>query len=220
MGKVQQTTNQFHELYYNSLVWRGYTHWLGVPIQKCPLDLWIYQEIIYSLKPDIIIECGTADGGSALYLAGICELIGKGRVITIDINNSAGRPSNQRILYLTGSSVSKSVVKRVRSEINPQDIVLVILDSDHRKEHVLTEMRIYGGLVSRGSYMIVEDTNINGHPVYSKFGPGPAEAVEDFLKETKKFVQDRSWEKFFLSFNPKGFLKKIKQTYSVYNIIT
>lgn len=87
---------------------------------------------------------------------------------------------------------------------------MVILDSDHSKVHVLNELRIYSKLVTKGNYLIVEDTCINGHPVCQGFGPGPMEAVEEFLKENQDFVVDRTREKFYLTFNPKGGLRRIK----------
>jgi len=210
-GIVRNIVDQFHELYYNShsRTWNN-TFWLGVPVLKCPLDLWIYQEIIFEVKPDIIIECGTAYGGSALFLASICDLVNKGKVITIDIQDIPGRPPHNRIRYLIGSSVSKETIRRIEPLISEKDIVMVILDSDHRKEHVLEELRIYSNFVTIGSYIIVEDTNINGHPVYPDFGPGPMEAVEEFLKENRNFIIDESREKFFLTFNPKGYLKRIR----------
>jgi len=201
----------FHELYYNSKekTWFN-TFWLGVLSQKCPLDLWIYQEIIYELKPDTIIECGTADGGTALFLASICDLINNGKIITIDIGKIKKRPNHRRITYLIGSSVSEEIIRKVGKLIKENNKVMVILDSDHNKEHILKELKIYGELVTKGSYLIVEDTNINGHPVRSGFGPGPMEAVKQFLKENKNFIVDRSKEKFYLTFNPKGYLNKIK----------
>jgi len=178
--------------------------------RKCPLDLWIYQEIIFEVKPDVMIECGTANGGSALFLASMCDLVNNGKVITIDIEDKEGRPTHKRIKYLLGSSTSIEVVEQVRKLISDKDKVMVILDSDHSKGHVLSELKIYSKFVTKGSYIIVEDTNINGHPVFSDFGPGPMEAVEEFLKENKDFSVDRSREKFYLTFNPKGFLQKRK----------
>lgn len=205
--------DQFHKLYYNSRLFGknwGNTFWQGIQIIKCPLDLWIYQEIIFELKPDIIIECGTASGGSALYLASMCDLVNNGKVITIDIEPQKGRPENKRITYLLGSSTSKEIVEKVKSLVRNNNKIMVILDSDHRKQHVLNELRIYSKLVTKGSYLIVEDTNINGHPVSPDFGPGPMEAVDEFLKENKDFIADRTREKLYLTFNPSGYLKKIK----------
>ncbi len=200
-------SDQFHQLYYDSLTWLN-TFWMGVPIQKCPLDLWIYQEMIFELRPDVIVESGTADGGSAYYLASLCDLVQNGRILTIDITPKT-RPQHPRITYLTGSSVSPEIYNNVRNSIKPHERVMVILDSDHSFGHVLNELRIYALLVTAGSYMVLEDTNINGHPVYPNFGPGPMEALQQFLAENKGFTVDKSREKFFMTFFPNGFLKKL-----------
>ncbi len=201
--------DSFHRLYYESNAFTR-TSWLGVSALKCPLDLWIYQEIIHDLKPDLIIECGTASGGSALFLASICDLVGNGRVITIDIEDKPGRPQHPRITYLHGSSISPAILEQVKSAVAEEDRALVLLDSDHRKDHVLAELRAYSSFVTSGSYLIVEDTNIGGHPVAPEAGPGPMEAVDAFLAENSAFVIDEGKEKFFLTFNPRGYLKRIK----------
>lgn len=209
----EDIVSQFHLFYYNSyLIHQTWdcTFWLGVKTMKCPLDLWIYQEIIHERRPDLIIETGTESGGSALYLACICDLVKKGKVITVDIEDKTGRPCHPRIQYLLGSSTSEEIVAQVRRQIGDHDTVMVILDSDHSMEHVLKELRMYSGFVSPGSYLIVEDTNINGHPVYPEFGPGPMEAVDAFLEENKLFIVDRSREKFSLTFNPKGYLRRVR----------
>jgi cephalosporin hydroxylase len=200
-----------HQLYYarKEQTW-GNTYWLGVSVQKCPPDLWIYQEIIYETRPDLIIECGTARGGSALYLASICELLGCGQVVTIDVIPQPGRLQHPRITYLTGSSTSSEIIEQVRALAAGATKVMVVLDSDHHKDHVLQEMRIYSSLVSVGCYLIVEDTILNGHPVVPDFGPGPWEAVEEFLRENHDFEIDKRREKFMLTANPNGYLKRIK----------
>lgn len=108
---------------------------------QVPFDLWVYQEILWALRPDVIVETGTAHGGSALYFASLLELIGKGRVITLDVSASPKRPRHARIEYVTGSSVASDVVGYVRSVIKPGDTVMVVLDSDHRTAHVLDELR-------------------------------------------------------------------------------
>lgn len=201
-----EIVESFDILYYDSKIWQ-HTYWFGIPTQKLPLDLWIYQEIITGTNLDIIIETGTADGGSALFLANMCDLKGKGEVITIDIE-SKPRPQHNRISYLLGSSISEEIFNYVKSRCHEKK-VMVILDSLHNKDYVLYEMRLYWQLVSVGSYLIVEDTNINGHPVYSDFGNGPMEAVEEFLRENKSFVVDKSKEKFYSTWNPSGYLKRI-----------
>ena len=208
--KIKNIINQFHVLYYNSLsqTWNN-TYWMGIPVLKCPLDLWIYQEIIFKTRPDIIIECGTAKGGSALYLASVCDLVNNGRVITVDIEDNKDKPKHKRITYLLGSSISKQIIEKIKKLVGNKKI-MVILDSDHSKQHVLSELKIYSKFVTKESYLIVEDTNINNHPVLSNFGPGPMEALKEFLKENKNFIIDKEKEKFYLTFNPKGYLKKIK----------
>jgi cephalosporin hydroxylase len=201
--------NGFHRFfYYSDKTWRD-SFWLGAQVLKCPFDLWIYQEILFELRPDVIIESGTALGGSALFLASICDLVGNGKVITIDIASREGRPTHERITYLVGSSTSKHTVEQVRKLVADKGKVLVILDSDHEKEHVLQELRIYSRFVSKGSYIVVEDTNINGHPVDPTFGPGPREAVQQFLKDDGNFKVDKTREKYHLSFNEGGYLKRM-----------
>lgn len=204
---VRSITEQFHEQYYESGVWRN-TFWLGVETLKCPLDLWIYQEILFELRPRYVVECGTAGGGSALFLASLCDLLGGGEVITIDIEERANRPAHPRIKYLRGSSVDEKLVNEIKDTVKDAGPVMVILDSAHSKEHVLNELRVYSEIVTAESYLIVEDTNVNGHPVLQLHGPGPMEAVEQFLRETDRFVADREREKFFMTFNPKGYLRK------------
>ncbi|MDT5124086.1 MAG: hypothetical protein QOC96_3568 [Acidobacteriota bacterium] len=205
---MRSIADQFHELYYDSWVWQN-TYWMGVQTLKCPLDLWIYQEILFELRPQFIIECGTAAGGSALFLASMCDLLDEGQIVTVDIQADPNRPEHSRITYLQGSSTANSIVGEIKEIVEDGSPVMVILDSDHSREHVLQELRLYSGIITEGSYLIVEDTNINGHPVLELHGAGPMEAVEAFLNETDEFASDREREKFFLTFNPKGYLKKL-----------
>jgi len=211
---MHSISEQFHELYYESRVWRN-TFWLGVETLKCPLDLWIYQELIHEVRPRYIIETGTAAGGSTLFLASICDLLGTGEIITVDVEERPARPKHARIEYLKGSSVADETVRSIKERVAGAEgggvPVLAILDSDHSRQHVARELRIYGAMVTKGSYLIVEGTNLNGHPVLQNHGLGPMEAVESFLRETPQFMPDRDREKFFLTFNPKGYLRKIKE---------
>ena len=201
---------QFHSLYYSSpeRTWNN-TRWMGRKTMRCPLDLWVYQEILHDIKPDIVIETGTNEGGGTHFLASIMDVIGKGKVIGVDIEELDNRADHERITYIKGSSISNEIVRKVSEMIEPDHAVLVILDSDHNMPHVLEEMKIYSEFVTKGSYMIVEDSNINGHPIMPKWGPGPFEAIQKFLQENNFFEIDRSQEKFYLSFNPNGYLKKI-----------
>jgi cephalosporin hydroxylase len=199
----------FHRLYYDAgpQTWEQ-TRWLGVRTLKCPIDLWIYQEILAELRPGLVIETGTFDGGSALYLAGVMDQLHHGRVVTVDIEERPGRPRHDRVTYVRGSSVSPDVVGRLARQARGRGPVMVILDSDHSRDHVLAELHAYADLVTPGSYLIVEDTNVNGHPVLPEFGPGPAEAVAAFLAERSDFEVDRSRERLLMTFNPGGFLHR------------
>ena len=183
--------------------------WLGVPTLKNPADVWIYQEIIHKTKPDLIVETGTKFGGSALYYANLFDLIGKGRVITVDIEHQPqGVPSHPRIQYLVQSSTDPSVIEKVRSSIQPGERVMVILDSDHSQQHVRRELELYAGFVTPGCYLVVEDTNVNGHPVRRSHGPGPTEALRDFFQTNHDFDIDKDCEKFKVTFFPDGWLRR------------
>lgn len=158
------TINAFAKLFYEQGkiggTWNN-TRWLGVRVMKSPLDLWVYQEIFYKTRPDLVIETGTAFGGSALYFASILDLIGKGKVVTVDTSRLK-RPNHRRTKYLIGSSVDEFIVRAIKKEAKSAKSIIVILDSDHRKDHVLAELLIYSKLVNFGGYMVIEDTNVNG----------------------------------------------------------
>jgi len=211
-SEIRRTTlERFHALYYHlgERTWLN-TYWLGVAASKCPLDLWIYQEILFEQRPDAIIECGTYQGGSGYFLASICELLGHGRVYSVDIEERPNRPRHARLEYLLGSSTSEDVVSRLRDRVGANDKVMVILDSDHTRDHVLTEMELYQAFVPLAGYLIVEDTNINGHPAFPDFGPGPMEAVAEFLQRHPEFEVDGEREKLLLTFNPRGYLRRVR----------
>ena len=202
----------FHRLYYESAdqTWQS-TRWLGVEVQKCPLDLWIYQELLFELRPQLIIETGTFQGGSAYYLASVCDLLGCGDIVTIDVTARPHRPKHPRITYVTASSTDPAVVGDLGEAVRDLDSVLVILDSDHSAAHVADELRLLSPLVTMGGYVIVEDTNVNGRPVVADFGPGPGEAVDEFLASTDEFVADASRERLFMTFNPSGYLRRVRR---------
>ena len=201
---------EFHRLWYDldSQTWRD-THWCGEPVRKSPLDLWIYQELIWEVRPTVVIETGTRFGGSAFYFASILDRVGRGRVVTVDIDPVDPLPVHPRIEYLRGSSVDPEVVEHITSSICPDDVVLVNLDSDHSRDHVLAELEVFAPLVTPGSYVIVEDTNISGHPVRPDHGPGPMEAVEVFFPLHPEFVNDERPERYLMTFHPRGFWKRV-----------
>lgn len=210
----QNIIDNFHRVYYESLVWDN-NRWLGVRCQQNPNDAWIHQEIISDVKPDFIIETGTLNGGSAALWATILQQVNpKGRIITVDIKDNASEARKlpivkQYVDFMIGSSTDSTIVAKVKKRVEGRK-VLVILDSNHTKNHVLAEMKAYSPLVSVGSYLIVQDTNVNGHPVLPNFGPGPMEAVQEFLASNEHFKSDVNAERLMLTLHPKGYLKRVK----------
>lgn len=185
------------------------TNYFGVRAFKNPLDFWIYQEMMYELKPDVVIEIGTHCGGSTLALAHLCKLLGKGRVIGIDISHSLiPDVVRQNPLIKLIEADACDVFSEVTNLINPDDEVLVIEDSSHTYENTLNVMRTYGKIIKPGGYMIVEDGNCH-HGIDMGPFPGPYEAIETFVQENQDFVIDRSREDFLITWNPKGYLKRV-----------
>jgi cephalosporin hydroxylase len=158
----------YHQWYYDSVVWQN-IQWLGVPIFKSPMDLWSYQEIICELRPTLVIEFGTYKGGSALFFRNILDMAGiDAEVITVDILDAV-HPiacAKEGIRFIQDSSTSPSVRELLVAAIAQRPgKIFAILDSDHRAEHVYAEMLELRDLLSPGDYVVVEDGNINGHPV-------------------------------------------------------
>jgi cephalosporin hydroxylase len=197
-----------HDVLYESDAWTKAT-WLGVQSLKNPLDLWVYQEIMFETQPELVVETGTYRGGSALYFATLCDLMDRGEVVSIDIEpRRDDYPDHPRITYLAGrSSTDPEVVEEVRERAGGRPI-LVVLDSDHSQGHVEVELAAYAPLVPVRCYVIVEDSNIG--QIRKDLMPGPLEAVEAFLEQTDEFVIDREREKFLLTFNPSGYLRRIR----------
>jgi cephalosporin hydroxylase len=185
--------------------------WMGVTMLKNPLDSWIYQEILFEVRPDILIEIGSWDGGSTLYFAHLMDLMGRGEVLSVDIDRSRFRVKHERIRTLTGSSISPEVLRGVAEACSGKS-VLIIHDADHSKEAVLADLEAYAPLVSLGSYFVVEDGIIDifePDDVLGRANGGPLAAVEEFLLQRKDFVVDAKRERYLLTYNPRGFLKRI-----------
>ena len=199
--------------------------WLGRPIIQYPQDIIALQEIIWKVKPDLIIETGIARGGSLIFSASMLELIGgKGRVLGVDIDIRSHNKVEikkhrmfKRITMIEGSSVDPEVVARVRDLTRGKKKILVYLDSSHSYAHVLRELQLYSPFVSRGSYIVVFDTIVEYLPVgmvkdrpWGK-GNNPAIAVQEFLKKHKNFVVDRDVDsKLLITAAPGGFLRRIR----------
>ena len=208
-ARQRAVVRDFHAWFYDraATTWQA-TTWLGVPTQQCPLDLWRLQELVTTVRPDLILETGTLHGGTALFLATVCEALRHGRVVSVDATVIPTRAQHPRIQYLTGDSVAPATLAAVRREVLVGETVLVLLDSDHTAAHVLAELRAYAPLVTVGSYCVVEDTNLGGRPVWPTFGPGPAAAVAQWLAETPGWVVDRTCERFGVTFHPGGWLRR------------
>ncbi len=172
------------------------TTWLGVPARKQPCDAWVYQEIIFELRPDVIVEVGNKDGGALLFLAAICDLIGHGDVIGID-NDRTGQVDHPRVHTIDGDALD--VFPRAQAAVAGRSC-LVIEDSAHTYKHTLAVLRTYGALVHPGGYLICEDGDM----------PDVARALRKFSREQEVFVADRSRE-WPVSWNPNGFLRRLVQ---------
>src|SRR5262249_28863018 len=161
--------------------WRTNT-FLGFPILQCPMDLQVYQELLVAQRPEVVIQTGIAGGGSLLYLASILDLAGVADtpVIGVDINltDKARSLRHPRITMIEADSVAPETIDQI-GRLAKGRRGLVILDSDHSEKHVAAELPRYAPFVASGSYLVVEDTNVNGHPVFPSHGPGPHEATVD-----------------------------------------
>lgn len=203
--------------------------WQGRPIIQLPQDMFRIQEIIYSLKPDVIVETGIAHGGSLIYYASLCELMGKGKVIGIDIEL---RPANRKaieahklssyISLIEGSSTDPEIINQISNLINDGEKVLVILDSNHSKQHVLQELESYKHLISKNSYLIATDGimqelyDVPRGKIDWK-DDNPLEAIKEFLTANSNFIcEEPKWlfNESHLSNNithwPMAYIKRIK----------
>lgn len=185
------------------------TSYFGVKALKCPVDFWIYQEIIFETKPDVLIEIGNHSGGSTLALAHIFDNMGKGRVIGVDINHSRVPEvvrNHPRITFLQGDAVKS--YEQVRDMIGVDESVMIIEDSSHTYENTLNVLETYESLVKPSHYFIVED-GICYHGLEVGPKPGPYEAIEAFIERNRNFEIDRGRESFLITWNPKGYLKRV-----------
>ena len=169
--------------------------WLGRPVWQYPLDAWVLQEVISELKPDLIVEFGTFQGGSAFFFASLCALLGHGRVLSIDVAPRS-TVAHERIDYFTGSSVAQPTIEAVRETIDRFNArrLLFVLDSDHSAAHVRAELEAYAPLVPVGGYLHVQDGLLDHLSRFRSLRPGPAAAVDGFLAHHPEFERDLDLE--------------------------
>ena len=198
-----------------------YQHsWLGIPIIQLPGDIVAMQELLWRLRPDIVVECGFAHGGAAILYASILELLGKGTVIGVDVEVRAynrvaieNHPLAHRIQILESSSVDRATPERLGRAVEGAGTVLVVLDSNHSRAHVERELALYHSLVTPGSYLVVMDgaqahvwDTPRGRPEWREDNPLPA--IEAFLSAHPEFVDDPHWTRAHVTSSPHGFLRR------------
>lgn len=201
----REVIDKFHVIAYDKHKW---TRFLGIPILKWPTDLFLLHEIVGQLQPDVVVEVGTAWGGSATWMAEVMESLGNGRVISVDIKPQQTM-EHPRVTYITADSTDPATYERVRGHIRPNETVMVVLDGDHHADAVLTELETYGALVTPGQMLCVEDTNLNGHPVVPEYGPGPAEALAEWLPAHPEFAIDPVGERYLFSYHT--WLRRVRE---------
>lgn len=219
---LKQCSDEFMQLSIDAKYSYNFS-WFGVPVIQYPQDLMAMQEIVYRIKPDIIIDLGVAHGGSLIFYASLLELIGKGTVfgIEVDLRNHnremiEGHSLFQRTRLFDGSSTDPKIFEQIKQHIHKDDVVLVSADSLHTHEHVLNELKMYSPLVSVGSYMVVFDTIIEDLKADTfstdpwSIGNNPKTAVAEFLKSNASFEIDTEIEnKLMLTAAPSGYLKRV-----------
>lgn len=217
LEQVKELIDRFSRLYYDDPHTWSDTYWMGVQTMKYPTDLIIYAEIIYKTSPDLIIETGTSQGGSALFLAHMCDIIGNGMILSIDNHKASDygykKPPHRRIKYIeeTDSTDGEKLGSEIAQLARYLSLsnCMVILDSDHNKTHVLRELNFYHPFVTSGCYMIVEDTNLNSVQAQPKHGAGPKEALDEWLPGHPEFIIDPGCNRFILTAHPGGYLRRV-----------
>jgi len=195
--------------------------WANNALQQIPDDVLMVQQVIWNVKPDLIIECGTFAGGFSVFLASVLESIGFGSVLSVDIDHSnvnrelvAAVPYSGRIKFFESDSVAEPALAEARKHVARAQRVLVILDSDHSYQHVLDELRCYGKFVTPKSYMIVMDGAMTQFALTPRgeddwVHDNPHRAVMDYLKEDDSFQIDETFNSFPLTHAPDGYLQKL-----------
>jgi cephalosporin hydroxylase len=204
----EQLQAQFTDAFWRSLAWRD-TAWLGQRVERTPTDLVVYQELVARVRPDWIVEMRATNGGGAIFFASICDLVGTGQVLSLVTDPDGERPEHPRITYVTGVPTEEETRRRVFETVGETSNALVLIPAAPLRT-ILAEFKRYAPLVGVGSYVIFEGTIVNGHPVLPGYGPGPFEAIQEILKHRRDFAPDHRPERFGLTFNPRGFLRRVE----------
>jgi cephalosporin hydroxylase len=181
--------------------------WRGQQVAKSPLDLWVYQEIMFETKPDLLIETGSCIGGSALFFASIFDMLGDGHVVTVDKDRYPNQPKHPRITYVVGDSIDEGVISQVARLRHPSMRTMVALDSLHTYEQVKRELELYAPFVTPGCYLVVEDINPCLTQDESTWG---TRAAREFVAAHPEFGVDTSREKFLITCNTNGWLRRLQ----------
>jgi cephalosporin hydroxylase len=197
--------SSFTEAFWHSGRWRDAT-WLGLPTMQAPTDLFVYQELVARLRPDWIIETGAAPGQTLLF-ASICELLDHGEVVSIAATEPS-RVQHRRVHYVDGPPTSADTLERVRSLAGAATVALVVLGGATTANELVAEFAAYRSFVTPGSYAVIEHTAMNGRPVVTGPEDGPYEAVRRIVAGDREFVIDTELERYGLTFNPIGYLKR------------
>jgi len=216
---LRELARQWTRAAWQHDLWQGNT-WLGFPVLQWPTDMLAMQEIVFQQRPRVVVETGTHRGGSTIYYASLLRLVGGGRIVSVDIEIPeavraaiGASPFADIITLVQGDSKAPEVVARVQEAARGEDNVLVVLDSDHSRAHVLAELQAYCDLVPVGGYLVAMDTICHDlwdlpNGVRAWKDDNALRAVEDFLGEHPEFEADRSREKLLVTFSPGGFLRR------------
>ncbi len=225
--QADEELKELRQKIYSAIGKYRYTYnfnWLDRPIIQMPEDILMMQEIIFQVKPDLIIETGIAHGGSLIFSASMLEILGHGEVVGVDIDirqhnreKIEGHHLSNRIKMIEGSSIDKNVISQVYKEAEGKEKIIVFLDSNHTHDHVLKELQAYSSLVSQNSYLVVFDTGIEDMPKGSypdrpwDKGDNPKTAVWEFLNTNNSFEIDKDIDnRLMFSVAPDGYLKRTK----------
>ncbi len=212
--RLRATLGEYLNWYFTD---KGFLHsidWMGIPTRKLVTDVWVYQEILWETKPDLVIEIGSFYGGSTLFLAQMLDLMGGGEVLSIDVSHDYFKAEHPRIRKITADCSAPAVLEQVRA-LAAGKKVMVIHDGDHTAAAVERDLRLYAGFVTPGMYLIIEDGVVDLlNPKYSKVGSaypdgGPLEGTRRVSEELKRdFELDMRRERFVLTTNPNGYWKR------------